>query len=82
MKHNKISAMYRDVLKAIGIEAEGITSKDSQFWDKRIYNFADHAKEIPECNIGLLLLFDAASALLTLRGFTLSPLNTEQRRDA
>lgn len=72
MKHNEISVMYRDVLKAVGIEAEGITGKDGQFWDKCIYNFADQAKETLEWNVGPLLLIDASTALLTLRGFKLT----------
>ena len=73
MTHNEISAVYRDVLEAVGVEAEGITSKDGQFWDKRIYNFADHTREKPKWDVGLLLLLDAFAALLTLRGFTVTP---------
>ncbi|KKL28843.1 hypothetical protein LCGC14_2371080 [marine sediment metagenome] len=51
MKHNEISAMYRDVLNAVGIGELSISTDEGQFWDKRIYNFASLSQHAPESEV-------------------------------
>lgn len=66
MTHNEISAMYRDVLKAVGIGEPSLSTDEGQFWDKRIYNFATLARNAPDNEVHRRLLIDATQALMKL----------------
>lgn len=62
MDHNEISAMYRRVLKDIGVTYDDAPVV-RQFWDERIYRFAEKRKDANLPSIRLPLLLDIARGL-------------------
>ena len=68
MDHNEISAMYRDVLKVIGVKEERLTIRTTygQFWDEHIYKFAEQWKNRHLDYIQIPLLLNAIYSLYEL----------------